>query len=82
MSTKKKVNFAQKPEGKVSNIEQWVSDRTPLEPEAAQPVEKMKRLTLDIPESLHQAIKLKAVERGETMADMLRDLLTEHFRSQ
>ena len=39
----------------------------------------MKRLTLDIPELLHQAIKLKAVEQGVTMANMLRALLKEHY---
>jgi predicted DNA binding CopG/RHH family protein len=40
---------------------------------------KMKRLTLDIPESLHRAIKKKAVEDGETMADQLRSLLEKHY---
>jgi predicted DNA binding CopG/RHH family protein len=40
----------------------------------------MKRLTLDIPESLHRAIKRKAVEEGVTMADQLRSLLEEHYQ--
>jgi hypothetical protein len=38
----------------------------------------MKRLTLDLPESLHRAIKKNAVEGGVTMAEKLRALLTEH----
>lgn len=80
MSTKKKVNFAQKPKANVSNIEEWVSDRTTEKSEPLKKAEKIKRLTLDLPESLHQAIKMKAVERGETMADMLRTILEENFR--
>ncbi len=80
MSNRKKVNISQKPDNKVSNIDQWVTERTTDATQPEQPVEKMKRLTLDIPESLHQAIKLKAVEQGVTMADMLRALLEEHYR--
>ena len=79
MSNRKKVNISQKPDNKVSNIDQWVTERTTDAAQPEQPVEKMKRLTLDIPESLHQAIKLKAVEQGVTMANMLRALLEEHY---
>lgn len=43
------------------------------------PSEKMKRPTLDIPESLHRAIKRQAVDSGVTMADLLRDLLEQHY---
>ena len=79
MSNKKKVNISQKPDNKVSNIDQWVTERTTDSTQQEQTTEKMKRLTLDIPESLHQAIKLKAVEQGVTMANMLRALLEEHY---
>ncbi len=79
MSNRKKVNINKKPDNKVSNIDQWVTERTTDSTQPEQPVEKMKRLTLDIPESLHQAIKLKAVEQGVTMANMLRALLEEHY---
>ena len=41
--------------------------------------QKMKRLTLDLPESLHRAIKRRAVEEGVTMVDMLRKLLEERY---
>lgn len=78
----KKVNFGKKP--KPVDMEQWVSVRlgdhealTP-NPQLEQP-EKMKRLTLDIPESLHKAIKRHAVDTGVTMADLLRDLLEQHY---
>ncbi len=80
MSTRKKINISQKPDSNVSNIDQWVTERTTDATKQEKPVDKMKRLTLDIPESLHQAIKLKAVEQGVTMANMLRELLEEHYR--
>ncbi len=76
---KKKVNISQKPESKVLNADQWVADRT-TNFDQQEPTEKMKRLTLDIPESLHQKIKFKAVEQGETMANMLRKLLEENYK--
>lgn len=41
--------------------------------------EAMKRLTLDIPESLHRRIKGKAVMEGVTMVNMLRELLEENY---
>ncbi len=47
--------------------------------EEKKPKGKMKRLTLDIPESLHRAIKMKSVEEGVPMTDILRGLLQEHF---
>lgn len=83
----KKVNFNAKPsQNQPKTIDDWVENRDtesnvskPQEskPEAASV--KMKRLTLDIPESLHRAIKKKAVEDGETMADQLRSLLEKHY---
>lgn len=72
----KKVNINSKP---AANADQWVATRE-VEPEAVeQPAKKMKRLTLDIPESLHRAIKMKAVESGVPMVDMLRELLEKHY---
>ena len=50
------------------------------EPEVEEPQkEKMKRLTLDIPESLHRRIKGKAVMEGVTMVEMLRELMEETY---
>jgi hypothetical protein len=40
--------------------------------------EPMKRLTLDLPESLHKTLKLKAVEEGST----IRDLVTMWIREK
>jgi len=47
--------------------------------ESAPLPKKLKRLTLDIPEGLHLAIKLKAATSGCTMADMLRGLLEREY---
>ena len=40
---------------------------------------KMKRLTLDISEDLHRAIKLDAVQAGVSMVEKLRALLLKHY---
>ena len=83
----KKVNFNTKPKPeKPVNVDEWVANRdskavNPKSSLSEETPEKIKRLTLDIPESLHRAIKKKAVEDGETMADQLRSLLEEHYRN-
>jgi predicted DNA binding CopG/RHH family protein len=75
----KKVKIGGKPAEPAVKIDDWVATRT-VEPELTeQPVKKMKRLTLDIPESLHRSIKLRAVEQGVPMVDMLRELLEKHY---
>ena len=86
----KKVNISKKPGVKEPvDLEQWVSDQSSVGSEAnrykvtpQQQTEKMKRLTLDIPESLHKAIKRQAVDAGVTMADLLRELLEQHYGGQ
>lgn len=86
----KKVSFGRKPGAveKPVDVEEWVTNRESLI-EAEQPAtaeitkpEKIKRLTLDIPESLHKAIKLKATNEGVTMVELLRELLEEHYGSK
>jgi len=87
----KKVSFGRKPGAveKPVDVEEWVTNREALveteQPLASEPepkLEKTKRLTLDIPESLHKAIKLKATIEGVTMVDLLRELLEERYGSQ
>ncbi|WP_019505527.1 hypothetical protein [Pleurocapsa sp. PCC 7319] len=80
----KKVSFNAKPkQEKPKNVDEWVVNRdlkaVDSKSQSAEASIKMKRLTLDIPESLHRAIKKKAVEDGETMADQLRSLLEKHY---
>jgi hypothetical protein len=54
----------------------WVQSR---EAAASTPVEPMKRLTIDVPKSLHRRIKTRCAEDGEKMADVLRAMLEERF---
>ena len=42
--------------------------------------ECMKRLTIDIPESLHRQIKSSCALRGTKIADEVRDLLFQKYR--
>ena len=79
----KKVNISKKPENRVLNteqkVDQWVNNRT-TDFEEQEEAKETKRLTLDIPKSLHQKIKYKEVEEGETMANMLRKLLEKNYK--
>jgi hypothetical protein len=40
----------------------------------------VRRLTLDLPEPLHRAIKISAARDGVAMAQKLRALLMKHYR--
>ena len=84
--TRKKVALSAKPTDKPASVDDWVatprSETEPVTPQAIAPKEKMKRLTLDIPESLHRAIKSKAVAEGMAMVDMLRDDLMQKYGNQ
>ena len=82
----KKVTFGVKPiEQQSASVDEWVDTRSaPAEiadSHELTPVhkEKIKRLTLDIPETLHRAIKGKAASEGVAMVDMLRELLEEKY---
>ncbi|MGR3278811.1 hypothetical protein ACSYAD_27460 [Acaryochloris marina NIES-2412] len=79
----KKVSFGTKPKVVKPDVDDWVETRTtasevPVD-KSVEAAEKMKRLTLDIPESLHRAIKGKAVVEGRTMVEMLRELLEDTY---
>jgi predicted DNA binding CopG/RHH family protein len=81
----KKVSMSAKPgrSAKPTNVDDWVESRgggkakSQSSPDEAPA--KMKRLTLDITESLHKAIKSRSVEDGVSMVDMLRTLLEENY---
>jgi hypothetical protein len=84
----KEVSFSAKPKIK-ANVDNWVENReVPISetnpqlvpPEAIPTIEepsqpKIKRLTLDISETLHKKIKVRAVIEGISMVEMLRELL-------
>lgn len=73
----KKVSIGAKPTSKPATADAWVSDR--VTDGAPEPV---KRLTIDIPESLHRAIKSQTASRGTKMADEIRDLLLQKYGKQ
>ena len=53
------------------------NDQEAGEPTA--PAEAMKRLTIDVSESLHKRMKVQCALRGERMADVVRGLLEREF---
>lgn len=75
--TGKKVSIGSRPSKKDNSqaADTWVKDRN------AEVVssEKMKRLTIDIPESLHRAIKIQCAARGEKMANEIREHLARIY---
>lgn len=75
MSTKK-VSIGTKPTNKLAGpaADAWVENRTAVDaPEA------MKRLTIDVSESLHRAIKAQCAMRGTKIADEVRELLLQKY---
>lgn len=77
MSTKK-VSIGTKPTNKPAPAaDAWVESRSNGdEPEA------MKRLTIDVPESLHRAIKSQCAMRGTKIADEVREMLFRKYGNQ
>ena len=75
----KKVTFGAKPDP-VSSVarsaDEWVQNRPAEQVVASEP---MKRLTIDVPASLHTRIKVGCTLRGRKIADELRELLDKHF---
>lgn len=71
----KKISFGAKPSSKPAPeaADSWVENR------ASGAAEPMKRLTIDIPESLHRAIKAQCAMRGTKIADEMRELLSEKY---
>jgi hypothetical protein len=73
---KKQVAIGPRPTNKPASplADQWVEKRAMVETS-----ERMKRLTIDIPESLHRAIKGQCGMRGTKIADEVRDLLLQKY---
>lgn len=74
MSTKK-IQMGTRPTAKAvpEAADEWVASRD------AGGKETMKRLTIDVPESLHRAIKVACAERGTKIADEVRELLNQKY---
>lgn len=75
----KKVTIGAKPTAKpAASADKWVENRVTAENADAES-EPMKRLTFDIPESLHRRIKVQCASKGLRMTEELRTLLDKHF---
>jgi hypothetical protein len=64
------------------NADNWVGKgiEQHLQPRAeTTPAERMKRLTIDVSESLHARIKVDCARRCAKIADEVRELLEKHF---
>ena len=84
--SKKEIKFTKRPGAATvpANAEEWISaprgnDLAAKAEAPAMPEETMKRLTIDIPESLHTRVKSQCAKRGAKMADEIRTLLETHF---
>lgn len=73
----KKIDFGGKPSPRPEqgSPDKWVTDRL------TKPDEPIKRLTIDVSLSLHQAVKSQCAIQGENMADVIRGMLEERFAS-
>lgn len=71
--TTKKITIGTKPTNKPEQVsaDAWVENRDI--PEA------IKRLTIDIPESLHRAIKSQCAMRGTKIVEEVRELLLQKY---
>ncbi len=76
----KKVAFSAKPQaGRQLSPDDWVSTRSSTEENQQRDAEPMKRLTIDVPASLHRRIKVQCAARDSNIADEVRALLEKHF---
>jgi hypothetical protein len=77
----KKITISGKPTAKAAptSPDEWVSSDPNSSGKPARAAERTKRLTIDIPLSLHQRVKSQCALKGENMADVVRELLEKHF---
>lgn len=72
--SRKTVPFGSQPRPKAepaADPEQWVENRTADEPN--------KRMTFDVPASLHMRVKAGCALRGKTIRDVILELLETEF---
>jgi hypothetical protein len=73
----KKIAIGTKPtslaSADVPSADAWVESRT------TEQMEQMKRLTIDIPASLHCRVKAQCAMRGSKIADEVRELLLQKY---
>lgn len=79
---KKRVNIAARPTARPVSQDEWVGEGSAQDEQLAGTKAKAKRLTIDIPESLHRTIKSQCAGRGTKMADEIRELLLQKYGNQ
>ena len=63
-----------------ATAENWVMQRPEPAPKPqAAPTEPTKRLIIDLPVRLHKRLKLGAVERDQTIGNVIRKLIAREF---
>lgn len=69
----KKISFAAKPGGggHIPSVDQWIAGEARAEP--------TKRLTIDVPLSLHRRVKTRCAIDDLVIADVVRELLARRF---
>lgn len=84
--TKKEIKFPKKPGTVPAAADEWVSSSRGTDAAAsvvpAKPEEATKRLTLDIPESLHARVKSQCAKRGKKMVDEITALLEKTYPAE
>jgi hypothetical protein len=63
----------------VSPSDAWVPKSPDTAPKAAS-TEEMKRLTIDVPLSLHTRLKTECAAAGLKIADVVRELIIQHLK--
>jgi hypothetical protein len=76
--SKKKVAIAPQSALPAPSADKWVDERT-MPKESKQ---KLKRLTVDIPDDLHLIIKRSCVDRRVSMMDEIREMLEAKYRGE
>ena len=82
MSGKKTALGARPSRLNAPSPDDWVKQGAEAPPPAIAPqiIEKNKRLTIDIPESLHQSFKVYCAQHGVKMADVVREAIEQRIQ--
>jgi hypothetical protein len=78
MSKKVPIAAPRRVKGLAEEAEAWVTER----PAPSKPAEPMKRLTIDLPDSLHHRLKIYCVTHRLQMVDVVRGLVAEYVEKK
>lgn len=70
----KRVSIGARPSQPAMDADAWVQERV-----APETPEKVQRLTVDVPASLHRKIKAAGALEGRTISEIVRDLLIQKY---